>query len=226
MEFEDCLSTAFQPVFGEAQNVIGYEALLRGPHSPAEMFAVAESGGYAANLDAKARKLAFEEAAKVIHPESPLWINVHPDSLTDPAAVLNSAPSDRKIVWEISERTRDDGAIRHFVNEAAARGQMWALDDVGDGWAGLARLASFVPDYIKMAAWWPRGLPSDRQRQRLFRAITEFARGCGIGVIAEGVEDQEQMRVLLDIGVDGMQGFFLADPVVAASRVPEWQKGA
>lgn len=207
------ISVAFQPIFDlRSCRPIGYEALLRGPVRASELFAAARRDGRAAALDALARSRAMAAAREALPPGAPVWLNIHPDSLSDPWTTLSATPMDRPVVWEMPELAESDDALNRFLAALEQAGHSWALDDVGDGHADLARLARYRPAYVKLARWWVVGLAGDPHRQALLRALVSFAHERDMRVVAEGIEQAAELRAVAALGVDAAQGYFLARP--------------
>ena len=83
---------------------------------------------------------------------------------------------------------------------------------MGTGYSALHVLAELQPDFIKLNQMLVRDLPSQPIKQNLVRAITSFASTSHSVVIAEGVEREDEMHALVDLGVMLQQGFFSATP--------------
>ena len=90
-------------------------------------------------------------------------------------------------------------------------GQM-ALDDFGTGYNSETMLLNVAPDYIKVDMSIVRNIHRDPNRQQILINLVSYAHGRHIKVIAEGVEDREEMALLVETGVDYLQGFYLGRP--------------
>jgi EAL domain-containing protein (putative c-di-GMP-specific phosphodiesterase class I) len=90
-----------------------------------------------------------------------------------------------------------------------------ALDDFGTGFSSL-RLAKDLPvDALKIDRSFVRNLPRSKEDAAITQAIIRLARGLDLRVVAEGVENPEQLAFLRKEGCDEMQGFYLARPMAA-----------
>ncbi|MEG3640796.1 ammonium transporter [Magnetococcus sp. PR-3] len=89
------------------------------------------------------------------------------------------------------------------------------LDDFGTGYSSLARLSRLNIQALKLDRRFLVGIPEDAQNRTLVTAMVQMARGMGIQVIAEGVEDLQQMAFLKDLGCHRAQGFGIARPMKA-----------
>ena len=88
-----------------------------------------------------------------------------------------------------------------------------ALDDFGTGYSSLAYLRKFDIDYLKIDRAFIQNLRPESDDLALCAGIIAMAHTLGIEVVAEGIETQQQQNLLLDIGCDYGQGFFLAKPM-------------
>jgi EAL domain-containing protein (putative c-di-GMP-specific phosphodiesterase class I) len=89
-----------------------------------------------------------------------------------------------------------------------------ALDDFGAGYAGLALLAKFQTDLIKLDMELLRHIEASRVKQAIVRGLVGIAAELGITVLAEGVETAEELSVLRATGIRLFQGYYFARPVV------------
>ena len=88
-----------------------------------------------------------------------------------------------------------------------------AIDDFGTGYSSLSYLKKFDIDYLKIDQSFVRMLGTDNNDRALCEAIIVMAHKLGLGVIAEGVETEEERQWLIDAGCDSMQGFLISEPV-------------
>lgn len=89
-----------------------------------------------------------------------------------------------------------------------------AIDDYGSGYANESKLINNNPNYIKVDITLISSIDSDMKKQLLVSNIIKFASKYDIKVLAEGVETKEELKKLLELGVDYIQGFYLARPAV------------
>jgi len=221
------LTTLFQPIVGlPEQQVLGYEALSRGPSGsylgPAEnFFGFAERSGILGEVEHLCVELALERASRL--PENAmLFINLsnHGLEYLDSIGVglvdlvSKSALGPERCVLEITERTyaESQAALKHRVGELREAGFRIAIDDMGTGYSALHVLAELQPDFIKLNHMLVRDLPGEPIKRNLVSAITSFAGTSHSVVIAEGVEREDEMQALVELGVMLQQGFFFGHP--------------
>lgn len=87
-----------------------------------------------------------------------------------------------------------------------------AIDDYGSGYSNESKLLHNNPNYIKIDINLISSIESDRKKQLLVSNIIQFARKYGILVLGEGVETKEELQTLIELGVDLVQGFYIAKP--------------
>jgi EAL domain-containing protein (putative c-di-GMP-specific phosphodiesterase class I) len=100
-----------------------------------------------------------------------------------------------------------------------------AIDDFGTGYSSLLRLKRLPVQKLKIDQGFVAGLPGDEDDAAISRVIIALAQSMGMQVHAEGIEQVEQARFLLDQGCDLGQGYWFGRPVPAAQlewgRVPQ-----
>lgn len=87
-----------------------------------------------------------------------------------------------------------------------------AIDDFGTGYSSLSYLKQFPIDRLKIDKSFVRDLEQDESDRAIAKAIVALGHSLGIAVIAEGVENAEQLAILKEMGCDEAQGFYLAPP--------------
>lgn len=129
-----------------------------------------------------------------------------------------------QIIFEVNEAepVGDRAHRRGIFAEYKRQGFMTAIDDFGAGYAGLSLLADFEPDLIKLDMELIRNVHLDRTRRAIIAGAVQTCRQLGIGVIAEGIESDDEVLALRDLGVTLMQGYRFARPKVAALPAPTW----
>ena len=222
--FERALPTlwsAFQPIVAVSQRrVIGYEALMRSREGtlpdPTAVIGAAERLGRVEELGRLIRgRVAL--AARAAPSGALLFVNVHPRELLDPELASSDAPlapfADR-LVLEVTERRALDEVrdLERRISLLRFMGCRVAVDDLGAANAGLASFARLEPEFVKLDVSLVRGLHTSPARQRLVRAMTDLGADMGTRVIAEGVETGDELRQLVALGCDLMQGFYFSPP--------------
>jgi EAL domain-containing protein (putative c-di-GMP-specific phosphodiesterase class I)/GGDEF domain-containing protein len=224
---EQSFSIQFQPIVDVVQlTVIGHEALTRGPansplHSPLVLFDLAAQFDCLVQLE---RALVPMIGKRFMELELPgrLFVNVTADTLTrvieNPAALeWNLAQiglQPERVVVELTE-TRpilDLDAMRASLTLLKSLGFSIALDDLGEGFAGLRRWSELRPDFVKIDRHFIDGVAIDPLKLQFVRSICEMAASSGATVIAEGLEDEGDLRVLSRLGVSLFQGYLLGRP--------------
>jgi len=122
--------------------------------------------------------------------------------------------SPTECVLEITERTYAESAdrLRERVAELRKHGFRIAIDDMGTGYSALHVLAELQPEFIKLDKMLVRDLPDEPIKRNLVSAITTFAKDSQSVVIAEGVETEDEVEVLTELGVELLQGYFFGFP--------------
>jgi EAL domain-containing protein (putative c-di-GMP-specific phosphodiesterase class I)/FixJ family two-component response regulator len=216
----------YQPVvFLRTGQLAGYEALADFTNFPEstteEVFRDAHQVGLGVELELHTARLAvagFKEQLER-RKEAYLAVNASPGLLYRPALleVLAELPSDRVIV-EITEQRQFESydQLRETVCLVHERGMRVAVDDMGSGYAGLQRLVDVQPEVVKLDRALTSEVDADPSRRALVTAMRHFADDMGITIVAEGIEREEQLVVLRDLGVDCGQGYLLGRPAPLA----------
>jgi EAL domain-containing protein (putative c-di-GMP-specific phosphodiesterase class I) len=88
-----------------------------------------------------------------------------------------------------------------------------SIDDFGTGYSSLGYLKNLPIDRIKIAQDFVRDIPADQDDSAIIEATIAMARSLGLKVIAEGVENRQQLEFLMSRGCSEMQGFYFAKPM-------------
>jgi diguanylate cyclase (GGDEF)-like protein/PAS domain S-box-containing protein len=122
---------------------------------------------------------------------------------------------------ELTERMLMDdlGAVKRTLNQLKAMGMRISVDDFGTGYSSLAHLKELPIDGMKIDRSFVHDLPHQRGSVAIARAVIQMARGLSLTVVAEGVEDDEQRRFLVEQGCDLLQGELICPPLPAAELV-------
>ena len=211
--------------------VTGVEALLRwhdrdrGAVAPNEFIPIAEECGLILPIGDWVLRAACTEV-KRWHDEGlaglRLAVNLssrqfrHKRLVTNIARILDETGFDaRCLEFEITESVLMD--LDNQVSEVLARikemGISISIDDFGTGYSSLSYLKRFPIDTLKIDRSFVRDIPADLDDVAIVRAIIAMARSLRMRTVAEGVEQEEQMRFLRAEGCEEMQGFFYSRPL-------------
>jgi EAL domain-containing protein (putative c-di-GMP-specific phosphodiesterase class I) len=227
------ISSLFQPIVEvPGHKIIGYEALSRGPlgsylESAENLFGFSERAGLVAEVELLCLERALVCARRL--PENAvLFINLSIRGLEYlegqsgglARMVAQASWSPQSFVLEITERTYSENPKRMQSQVRALRRQGFrlAIDDMGTGYSALHVLADLEPDFIKLDRTLVRDLAHEPIKRNLVSAITNFAESSRSVIIAEGVETQDEVQVLQDLGITLAQGFFFGQPQGAGEQ--------
>jgi len=157
-------------------------------------------------------------------PDCKLSINFLPNAVyraetcirtTLEAARMFDLPVER-LMLEVTEgeRVDDPDHLKSIFQEYERQGFTTAIDDFGSGYSGLNFLAMFQPNVLKIDMALTRGIGRDGVRRAIVEGIVLVSERLGITVVAEGIETLEERDTLLALGIDLMQGYLFAKPVV------------
>jgi EAL domain-containing protein (putative c-di-GMP-specific phosphodiesterase class I)/CheY-like chemotaxis protein len=210
----------FQPIFEiRSRAVVGFEALSRFPgpegRPPNVWFSEAAEAGLTVELELAAIGAAVDFARRL--PASAwLSLNLSPETACSPRllSLLNAAGCPR-LVLEMTEHTpvEDYDRLTDALEKLRSLAMRIAVDDAGAGFASLRHILMLEPDFIKLDISLTQGIGSDDRRRALARALASFGDDIGGTVIAEGVETQDDLDALSELGVPCAQGFHLARPM-------------
>lgn len=235
------LTVDFQPVVSlPSRQVRGFEALARltggdGPAVPPSVFVpAAEAHGHVDDLGAAVLRQAVAAAARWRHltPLSSAYVSVHvsPGQLAAPGFVdlARRTVQDHRVpvsavMLEITEHAAADPAALPVVHDLAALGFRIALDDFGTGNANLDQLRRLPLQAVKLDSSFVAEIAAPGRGRAVVRAAAQLAESMRLLLVAEGVEDDEQARLLHELGCGHAQGSLFArpgpDPVERAAGV-------
>jgi len=217
----------FQPIVSLEDGIIhGHESLSRLVHggrisNPEELFDKARIHGLTSEIEKLCREKALS-LARDTKLEGMIFLNVCPALLHTEghrpgftAELLNHLGIEHsRVVFELTEKTliNDYDLFERGVAHYRSQGYRIAIDDLGDGYAGLKMLSQVVPDYVKLARFLVSNIDTSPTRQALADALVCFSKKIGAKVIAEGIERPEELQYFRSIGTEYGQGYLLARP--------------
>ncbi|HET6719010.1 MAG TPA: EAL domain-containing protein, partial [Rhodocyclaceae bacterium] len=226
----------YQPIVdADSGELVGAEALIRWPRpdgsmaSPLDFVPVAEDCGLIVPIG----EWVLREAARQWHewqrkdyPPLHLSVNVSGVQFREPSLnqrveeiLAEFAIAPGYLVLEITESVLMDGSLEaeNRMKDIKALGVGYSLDDFGTGFSSLSYLKRFPVDIVKIDRSFVNDCPDDHNDAHLVEAIVNMAHSLDLRVTAEGVETEEQLEFLRDLGCDYLQGFLVGRPLPAAA---------
>lgn len=238
------LKTAFQPIFSRDHDgyftIEAYEALIRPfrgnqPASPGEFFSSVEPKD-ALFVDTLCRELHILNMGKMGRKSARLFVNFNPGLFKQGVNVADEVsrmletcgrakvrPS--RIFCEITEQGGDEATLMGLVERLRSCRFKIAVDDYGADDSDLQRVDRIKPDVIKFDAAWVRRFSETPAGIGLLRMMVEKFQKRNMECLFEGLEEEHQLGLCEEIGVNLMQGYALARPDIAPTdfdiRFPE-----
>ncbi|HWI89020.1 MAG TPA: EAL domain-containing protein [Sphingomicrobium sp.] len=236
------LSVVFQPsVDASSEAVTGFEALIRWEHpehgavSPAQFIPLAEEIGLIDEIGEWVLRTACTEAAKWPQNIS-VAVNLSPVQFKSHAlpATVRSVLSDtdlpaNRLELEITEGVflSNDEHVHEMIGNLKAIGLKLALDDFGTGYSSLSYLQRVPFDKIKIDRSFVSGASDPTSRNAaLIRAMVGLASDLKMQTTAEGVETQDELQLVRDLGCSLVQGYYFGKPMPAEEALVLAEKGA
>jgi EAL domain-containing protein (putative c-di-GMP-specific phosphodiesterase class I) len=120
-----------------------------------------------------------------------------------------------RLILELSENAIIDADVAEGLELLHAMGERVALDDFGTGHSSLVYLQRLTIDEIKIDRSFVMNVLSDTSDAVIVRSTIELAHNLGLTVVAEGVENEGALEILVENGCDSAQGFFFSRPCPA-----------
>ena len=119
----------------------------------------------------------------------------------------------RFVVVELTERAElDEKEFAEFKERYRVMNVQTAIDDYGTGYSNVQNLLRYMPNYVKIDRSLLSGMQDDPKKRHFVREIIEFCHSNGILALAEGVETSEELRSVILLGADLIQGYYTARP--------------
>jgi diguanylate cyclase (GGDEF)-like protein len=211
-------------------SLVGFEALVRWQHpqrgliEPREFIPMAEDTGLIVPIG----DWVLEQALRHIgrwrqsRPGVNISVNLSAQQLEDPGLVerlahaVSSSGADPGVLYlEITENTveHDPELTARMLSSLRQIGVGVAIDDFGLGHSSLSRLRNLPVTMLKLHESFVSTLGSAPGEGALVAAVVELGHALGWSVVAEGVETEDQLAYLRDVGCDGAQGYLFSQPV-------------
>ncbi|WP_418609775.1 EAL domain-containing protein [Pseudoalteromonas sp. US3C1013] len=234
---EKTLFMAYQCQVNEQGKILAMEALVRwkddelGMVSPAEFIAIAEQSDLIFKIGDFVLASSISEFAKMQqHSDTPLELAINISvmqfqssafitTLLQSIETHNVAP--QSIILEITESLFMDN-LEHVIdtiNSLKSRGIRFSMDDFGTGYSSLSLLRRLPIDELKIDKSFVDDILIDPKSNSMVQSIIAIANSHNLSVIAEGVEEQAQFDMLVDIGCKRFQGYYFYKPVNATSVI-------
>ena len=213
------LRIAFQPVCNlRSRDAIGYEALARFPRpahaTPRQWFDQALRLGLLKDLELLAAATALGQFAQ-LPPRAFLALNVSPATAASKEfGDLATEVSPDLLVLDIAENASVDNyhLFVEVIDRLRSLGVRIALDDAGAADVSLQHLLGVRPDIVKIDTTVIHGIAEDELRQAVACAYVSMAKRAGAISLAEGIETEEELAMLLSLDVETGQGYLLGRP--------------
>ncbi len=223
---EHRLRLAWQPVIETSTGrVAHYEALLRmtGVNgkitSAGALIPIAEKMGLIEAID----KMVLEMVVRELRDSADVTLALNVSNLTtdNPAwletmqHLLEETPEIApRLIVEITETAaqRDLRSVAYFVAAIQSLGCQVALDDFGSGYTSFRQLKALSVDFVKIDGVFIKDLSTNADNRFFVKTLLDFIRGFGLQSVAEFVETGEIAKILMEMGVDYLQGYYFGKP--------------
>ena len=230
------LTVYFQPKFDiqcEPPKLCGAEALVRWHHpkygliTSSDFISLFERNGQISIIDNFVWKETAKQAGewkKKYNFDLPVSINLSRIDIFDSSLIKTldnlveeNGLSQSAIELEVTESayTENSEQLIEIIAQLRAKGYKLQMDDFGSGYSSLNMLSSMPIDALKMDKAFMNDISSNTKRIQLVQLILDIAEDLRLPVIAEGVETEEQLRLLQDLGCSIAQGYYFSKPILA-----------
>lgn len=225
----------FQPILSaKTGNVYAYEALMRVNQellkSPAQVMKLAREMDQLYAVE----KLTFFRAAECfealrhqgdVQGDAKLFINSIANAVMTDEDVLFFRQRFPwvidKLVVEITEEEDSREDVLDIKRRQLGENAVFALDDYGSGYSNSNQLLRLAPKYIKVDISIVRDIDTSLDRQQMIVDLITYAHARKMLVVAEGVETASELRKLIGLGVDLLQGYFLVRPATIPAQISD-----
>lgn len=224
------IQCVFQPIIDiTKKKACAFEGLVRGPfqsslHNPLNLFQVAEEQGVLYEVDTFVRMSTIESFAKQVSADEHLhlFLNISVNAVMNPShqpgltlQILEKfGISPEKVVIEITELQpiEDFEAFVMAINYYRSNGFKVAIDDLGSGYNCLRIWSEVKPDFVKIDRHFVSDIDLHEEKQAFMSTLMTLAKSTHTRVVAEGVETEKELEVLIRLGVELVQGYLFKKP--------------
>ena len=214
----------FQPIVRvDNGEIYSYEALMRAKNmqgiTPFHILKYAEITGRLDEVEQytflnvlnyiKANKELFD--GKLVFINSMPSVHIDPMKETEISGLLEML-SDKVVVEMTEDSEFNDDELNSIKEKYKGLNIRIAIDDFGTGYSNLSNLLRYTPNYVKIDRSLLSGIENNPNKKHFVREIIDFCHRNGILALAEGVESSEELRTVILLGADLIQGFYLARP--------------
>ena len=215
----DAPDLVLQPIVDlQRAEVVGYEALsrFRGPPNatPDRWFQAASELGRGTELEVRVVEKALQ-LRKSLPANTFISLNIAPEALLDERMKrLLRSQSIAGTVFELTEHcaVADYSLLSQAIQEVRSLGGFVAVDDAGAGYASLAHILELRPDFIKLDRSLIEGVHRNEAKSALVEMFGTFASRVDAWILAEGLEEPEELVRVMQLGVPLAQGYLLGRP--------------
>jgi EAL domain-containing protein (putative c-di-GMP-specific phosphodiesterase class I)/CheY-like chemotaxis protein len=212
------LYMAYQPIVRPLKGqIVGYEALVRSRSAvlgqPLELLSAAQELGAIHELGRRVRATVARTLPS-LPKELLIFVNIHAHELLDEQLYTSANPLRKysgRIVIELTEQSQVDN-VESRVKNLRSLGFLFAVDDLGSGYAALTHLVRFEPDFAKIDLNLVRDIDTNASKRMLVASLARICRELRIQLVCEGVETVAEGLCLLDLEAETLQGFYFAKP--------------
>jgi len=227
----------FQPIYRRAENgwrLAGAEMLMRWRHpqrgllAPADFIDLLERLSICTHVgwELLEESLTLAMSWRAIVPDFSVWVNFFPRQISEPhcvdrirTAIENAEAVADALVVEITERIVASGELNvsSIVADLRSFGVLTAIDDFGTGESSLGRVREVPAEFIKIDRAFVNRSEVDAKAMSVAKTIARLAGELDMRVLAEGIENDQQLEAMEAIGCEFGQGYALGHPTPAAS---------
>ncbi|MCF6767704.1 bifunctional diguanylate cyclase/phosphodiesterase [Thiotrichales bacterium 19S11-10] len=231
--FQQNFTFKYQPIYqisADEQAIKGVELLLRPKGNLSQdinaidIIQIAENRGQMKSFGFHLLNIALSEIVHIssIYPDYVFTINI-PTSLIetriDQQKIIDLVHfyglSASQIIFEIKESSLNSSknAVIDGIKKFSQHGYQVAIDDFGKGYSSLAKLSHIPANILKLDMAFIHHIEHDSNMQNIVKWVIQLANSLHLNVIAEGIENQDQLNIVQALGCSLMQGYYLCKPL-------------